>query len=68
MCHFINEESENGRGFIAEEYADELNSEIYFNTLYDSELDMPHKADEIENVIIDEYFDLSEYYAEQNES
>lgn len=67
MCHFINEESENGRGFIAEEYADKLNNETHFDTLYDSELG-PHKESEIENVIIDEYFDLSEYYAEQKES
>lgn len=68
MCHFINEESENGRGFISEEYADKLNNGIYFNTLYDSELDVPHKESEIEKVIIDEYFELSDYYAEQKES
>lgn len=68
MCHFIIEESENGRGFTAEDYTKKINNGTYFITLYDSELDMPHKEDEIEKVIIDEYFELSEYYAKQKES
>lgn len=67
MCNFINKESENGRGFIGENYTKQLRNEIYFDTLYDSELDMPDKKDEIEKVIIDEYFDLSKLYAQQSE-